>query len=207
LYTAGSLEGPFIEPLFKAHGISLDQLNLLNLDAAAKVPSYVAGRGDILVSTIPPTLPQAAGKRDSYGIPFSTYGLSLPSFGLIANKDALATKGPAIRRFVSVVLGAWTYIRASHDHLVEGEDAVFALRPDTPLSKAVMLAQAEAYTKYFDTKATADGPMGIQSDADWRLTIADMEAAKVVTADTKPSDYYTNDYIDLAAMKKVAATQ
>jgi NitT/TauT family transport system substrate-binding protein len=206
LYTAGSLEGPFIEPLFKAHGISLDRLNLLNLDAASKVPSYVAGRGDILVSTIPPTLPQAAGKRDSYGIPFATYGLNLPSFGLIASKDSLAAKGPAIRRFVSVVLGAWTYILASHDHMVEGEEAIFAQRPDTPLPKAVLLAQAEAYTKYFYTKATADEPMGIQSDVDWRLTIADMEAAKVVPAGTMPSDYYRNDYIDLAAVKKIGAT-
>jgi NitT/TauT family transport system substrate-binding protein len=205
LYTAGSLEGPFLAPLFKNAGISLDQVHLLNVSAAAKIPLYVEGHGDVVVSTIPPVLPQAAGHRDSYGIPFSAFGLHLPSFGLIANESSLAAKGLAIRRFVGVICGAWTYILASHEHMVEAADAVYALRPDTPLSKAVMLAQGGAYEGYMFTQATEHEPIGIQSDEDWRLTIADMEAAGVIRPGSKPSDYYTNDYVDRAQIAKIGA--
>jgi NitT/TauT family transport system substrate-binding protein len=68
-----------------------------------------------------------------------------------------------------------------------------------------MLAQGEAYEGYMFTQATEHEPIGIQSDEDWRLTIADMEAAGVIRPGSKPSDYYTNDYVDRAQIAKIGA--
>jgi NitT/TauT family transport system substrate-binding protein len=70
-----------------------------------------------------------------------------------------------------------------------------------------MLGQLEAYRPYFFTKATANMGIGLQADADWEVAIKNMEAAKVIPPGSRPTDYYTNDMIDIAYGKKIVGLQ
>lgn len=203
LYTAGSFEGPFVGPLFADHGVAAEKVRLVNMDAAAKIPAYLSGRGDAMITTVPPNIVIAEGKRDSYGVLFSDYGLNLPGFGLIARRDTLSAKGPAIKRFLGIVCAAWAYILESHDHEVEAAKATRVERPHTPLSLEMLVAQLDAYHPNFYTKATAKMPVCFQSEADWAIAIKSMEEAKVIPPGSKPADYFTNDYIDLAYGKTI----
>jgi NitT/TauT family transport system substrate-binding protein len=202
-YTASSLEGPFVEPLFRTHGVPFERVNMVNMDAAAKIPTYLSGRGDAMITTVPPQIPIAADKRPSYGVLFSDYGFALPSFGLVTRVDTLKSRGDAIRRFVSVVASAWTYILASPDHAAEAARITLARRPTSPLPFKMMLAQLDSYRPYFFTKATANMAIGLQSDADWEAAIKNMEAAKLIPPGSHPADYYTNAMVDLAYGKKI----
>lgn len=203
LYTAGSFEGPFVGPLFVDHGVAVDMVNLVNIDAAAKIPAYLSGRGDAMITTTPPNIVIAEGKRDSYGVLFSDYGLNLPGFGLFAREETLKAKGPTIKRFLGIVCAAWTYILESHEHEVEAAKATRVQRPNTTLSLDMLVAQTDAYHDNFYTAATADMPICFQSEADWAVAIKSMEEAKVIAPGSKPSDYFTNDYIDLAYGKTI----
>ncbi len=42
-YTAGSLEGPFMEAFFKAGGADINKVQLLNVDFNSKIPLYLGG--------------------------------------------------------------------------------------------------------------------------------------------------------------------
>jgi len=203
LYTTGSFEGPFVGPLFADHGIAVEKVNLVNIDAAAKIPAYLSGRGDAMITTVPPNIVIARGKRDSYGVLFSDYGLNLPGFGLFARKDTLAAKGPAIKRFLGIVCAAWAYILESPEHELEAAKATRAERPHTPLSLEMLVAQLDAYHPNFYTEATAKMPVCFQSPDDWAIAIKSMEEAKVIPPGSKPPDYFTNDYIDLAYGKTI----
>lgn len=203
LYTAGSFEGPFVEPLFRTHGVPVDEVNLVNMDASAKIPTFLAGRGDAMITTVPPNIVIAEGKRDSYGVLFSDYGLNLPGFGLFARLDTLQAKGPAIKRFVSIVCAAWTYILESREHEMEAARATRVQRPNTPLSLDMLVAQIMSYRANFYTYATAGTPICIQSEADWAATIQSMAGAKVIPPGSKPADYFTNAYIDLDYAKTI----
>ena len=55
---------------------------------------------------------------------------------MTARTDTLAKKKDAIRRFVSVVCGAWTYILDGHEQ--EGAEAVFAKKPNGAFSAAMI---------------------------------------------------------------------
>jgi NitT/TauT family transport system substrate-binding protein len=205
LYTAGSFEGPFVGPLFADHGIAVEKVTLVNMDAAAKIPAYISGRGDAMITTVPPNVVISQGKRDSYGVLFSDYGLNLPGFGLFARRDRLAAKGPAIKRFLGIVCAAWGYILESREHEVEAAKATRIERPNTPLSLEMLVAQTDAYHDNFYTDATAQTPICLQGEADWAVAIKNMEEAKVIPPGSKPADYYTNDYIDLAYGKTIIA--
>jgi NitT/TauT family transport system substrate-binding protein len=202
-YTTSSFEGPFVEPLFRSNGVPFERINLINMDASAKIPSYLSGRGDAMITTVPPNLVIAAGRRDSYGVLFADHGFNLPSFGLVTRPDTLKARAAALRRFASVIAGAWTYILAAPDHTIEAARATLSHRPRSPLPLDILVAQAESYRPYFFTKATADMPIGLQADADWEIAIRNMEGAKVIAPGSRPLDYYTNDMIDLSYGKRI----
>jgi NitT/TauT family transport system substrate-binding protein len=205
-YTAGSFEGPLVGPLFAEHGVPPEKVNLVNMDAAAKIPAFLSGKADAMITTVPPNIVIAKGKRDSYGVLFSDYGFNLPSFGLFTRTDALREKGDAIRRFVSVLCASWTYMYESPEHVIEAAKASRAQRPNMRLDDDMLVAQIESYRDYLHTDATANMPIGLQSAADWAVAIKSLEAAKVIAPGFKPTDFFTNDYIDLAYAKKIVGT-
>jgi NitT/TauT family transport system substrate-binding protein len=86
VYTAGSLEAPFIDAFLAAGGLKKSDLDLVSVDAAGKAATYASGRADAAFSTIPFFLPVVSQTRPSDGIKFSDYGLNMPSFGLFATE-------------------------------------------------------------------------------------------------------------------------
>ena len=90
-------------------------------------------------------------------------------------------------------------------HEQEGADAVFAKKPTGAFNAAMMTEQIRLFKPFFFTDATKGMRIGIQSEADWLHTLKSMEEAKVIAPGSKPSDYFTNDCIDVAIVDKVAS--
>jgi NitT/TauT family transport system substrate-binding protein len=191
-YTAGSLEGPFIDAFF---GASKSKVELLNVDAATKFGTYLSGSADAVISTVPYVLPMVAAKRPSEGILFASSGLDLPGFGMFTTTAKLKEKGDAIKRLTSIVAGGWNYI--FDGHIDEGVQAIMKHRSQLPLNADVLKGQVEAYKPYFYSDATKDKPIGIQAEVDWAKTIRVMEDAGVLKKGSRPADYFTNDFLDL----------
>jgi NitT/TauT family transport system substrate-binding protein len=202
IYTAGSLEGPFVRPFFEKNGVQLANLSLLNVDASAKVGLYFTGEADAAISTVPFILPIAENKRPSSGILFADFGLDLPGFGLVVQPDNLKSKKQAITRFTSIICGAWSYILSGREQ--EAVEAIREHRPNAPLSNDLLIAQIGAYKPFFYTKNTANLAPGLQSEADWTKTVSDLEQADAIPRGTKATDYFVNDYIDADIFKKAA---
>lgn len=205
VYTAGSLEGPFLEPFFANNGSAASKVGLLNVEAASKVSTYLSGNADAVISTVPFILPIAEGKRTSRGILFADHGLALPGFGLVVQRSALEEKGAAVKKFATIVSGAWGYILNGHED--EGVEAILANRPNAPLTREVLRKQIDTYREFFYTDATKGKPVGVQTDADWRQTIANLEEAGVVKKGSQPADYYTNDYLDAAEIERLTGAK
>jgi len=193
IYTAGSLEAPFIPAFLAAGGLTENDLQLVNIDANAKVGQYLAGDADGLISA-GPTVALLEKKRPSKLILFADYGLNMPSMGLVASEDSLKKKGPAIRAFASVVSGAWTYILKGHED--EGIAAVLHSHEAARLDPELMKANLDVSLRFLSTPATKNEPIGFQAASDWAAAIAVMEKAKVIEPGSKPGDYFTNDYLD-----------
>lgn len=200
VYTAGSLEGPFLDYFIAKGGLTRSDVDLLNVDASAKLSTYVGGGVDGTFSTAV-FIGLVAKTRPSRYILFSDYDLNLPGFGLVASQQSLAKKGAALRAFASVSAGAWTYTLAGHQ-----EEAIDALmkanaqqRPDIDQ----MRGELKASVDFLYSKATEGRPIGFQSASDWAAAIALMEKAKTIEPGSKPADYFTNAYLDPAVIKSV----
>lgn len=201
IYTASSLETPFLDPFLAAGGLTRDQVQLLNVDANAKVGQYLSGAADGIISA-GPTVALLEKKRPSRLILFADHGLNLPSMGLIASETALAKKGPAIRQFASIVSGAWAYLLKGHED--EGIQAVVHNHENARLDPAVLRANLDVSLQFLYSPATEKQPVGIQSGVDWASAVSIMEKAKVIEPGSKARDYFTNDYLDAKTINSLA---
>jgi len=202
VYSVASQEGPFVRYFLQQNGVAEDQVELINVDGPSRNAVYFTMQADSLLTTVPGVMPIAAVKRPSVPILFSDFGLNLPGLGMGTRTDTLEKKKDALRRFVSVVCGAWTYILDGHEQ--EGAQAVFANRPNGAFTVAMMAEQIRLFKPFFFTDATKGRPVGMQSEVDWTMTLKSMADARIIPSDTNPSDYFTNDCIDTAIIDKVA---
>lgn len=192
VYTAGSLEAPFIDSFLAAGGIKRSDLELLNVDAASKASTFAVGRADAAVSTIPFFLPVVSQKRPSHAISFADYGLNMPSFGIFASENKLKSRGPAIAKFASVVSRAWEYIYAGHQD--EAVEAIIAQRPQARLDRKVLRGQIDTLKTYFGTPP-AGTPMGVPVPANWEQAVKTISSVGLISAKRPASDYYVTDFV------------
>jgi NitT/TauT family transport system substrate-binding protein len=204
-HTASSLETPFLGDFLKAGGLTMADVDMVNLDGAAKLAAYLSGKLDGAFSSIPFFVPAVQPQRPSRAILLADAGLHLPSYGLFAREDAIAAKKDALTKFVSITDGAWAFIRAGHQD--EGVQAIQSARPNAKLSAAVMRGQVDSFITFFPTPATKDAPVGTMAAADWTEAMQTIEKAKLVSHDLTATDYYTNALFDQALYDKTAGTK
>lgn len=191
VYTPGSFETPFIEPFFKMNGMDVADIELVGVEASAKISSYATGNADAFITTVPGDMPHVEDERDSDYFLFADYGLNLPAFGIIANTDSLEEKGEAIRKFTSVVSASWEYILDGHAE--EAAAAVMAQRPDAPTSVERLVAEFELNKPYY---AGDGGFPGMMSTEEWAVVLEEMKAAEIITGSTDPADYISTEFND-----------
>ena len=175
---------------------------MLNVDASAKISTYLSGTNDGVFSSTAYTL-ALVGKRAARPVLFADFGLNLPGFGLVVSQAKLKQKGEALKSFASIVAGSWAYVLAGHEE--EAVQATLKAREQDRLNPESVRGQLKDSLPFLYTPATEKQPIGIQSEADWAAAISLLERAKVIEPGSTPKDYFTNDYLDLNLIKSIAA--
>jgi NitT/TauT family transport system substrate-binding protein len=201
VFTAGSLEAPFLEAFLATGGLTRDQLELLNVDAAAKTSTYLAGRADGVFSTVPFVLPIVAADRPADAILFADYGLEFPSFGLFATEENIKQRGAALGKFADIVAGAWRYIYEGHED--EAVQAIIAARPQARLNPKILRGQIDALKPFFTTKASEGHPIGWMAEADWVAAVETLGSAQLVKGSAPAGDFFTNTLLDTRTIAEV----
>jgi NitT/TauT family transport system substrate-binding protein len=204
VFTAGSLETPFIDRFLASGHLARDDVELLNVDASAKAGMYMMNRADAVFSSTSFLLAIVDARRPSNSIRFADIGLQFPSFGLFATEKSIAARHDALRRFVSVVSGCWAFIFAGHEDA--GVKAVMAARPQAKLDPKVLRQQIETMRSYAMTDAVRSLPFGTQALSDWQKAVNILSTAGVLDKAIDAGDLFTNDLIDPAIVAEVSAS-
>lgn len=201
-FTAGSLETPFLDLFLAAGNLKREEVELMNIDGAAKGGTFMAGRADGVFSTTTFLLPIANQHRPAVAINFADYGLEFPSSGLFATEATIAKKGPALRRFASVVAGTWAYILAGNQD--EAVQALIEARPQAKLNPKVVREQIDILKDFMETQATKGTPYGIMVASDWEKSISVLQSVKLIESTAPASSYYLDGYIDAKIAGEIA---
>jgi NitT/TauT family transport system substrate-binding protein len=204
VFTAGSLETPFIDRFLASGHLTRGDVELLNVDASAKAGMYMMNRADAVFSSTSFLLAIVDAKRPSTSIRFADLGLQFPSFGLFATEKSIAARHDALRRFASVVSGCWAFIFDGHEDA--GVNAVITARPQAKLNPNVLRQQIDTMKDYALTDAVRSLPFGTQTLSDWQKAVTVLSEAGVLDKPVDPGDLFTNDLIDPAIVAEVIAS-
>lgn len=197
VYTAGSLEAPFIDAFLASGGLKRSDLELVNVDAAGKASTYAAGRADAAFSTIPFFLPVVSQTRASNAIRFADYNLNMPSFGLFATESKLAAKREPIAKFASIVAASWQYIYNGHES--EAVDAIVAQRPQAKLDKTILRAQIDALKGFFQLPVPVGQMLGAPVAADFAVAVNTLTDAGLIKSIRDGKEFFEPGLVRAAA--------
>jgi NitT/TauT family transport system substrate-binding protein len=204
--TAASFEAPFVDAFLATGGLTRSDVTLENIDYAARNGVYARGDVDGMFGTPVGSGVQLEKLRPSRCLLFAENGLNVPGFGLFATPTMLSRRGAALRSFASIIAGSWTYVISSPAHAEEAIDALMHARSNERLDRADMAKQLQASYRFLHSARTKQTPIGVQNSDDWADAIALMEKAKVIDPGTKPTDYFTNDYLDVNLIRKIGGS-
>jgi NitT/TauT family transport system substrate-binding protein len=204
VFTAGSLEAPFIDRFLASGNLKRDDVELINVDAAGKAGMYMAERADAAFSSVPFFLAVVDSKRPSNAVRFADAGLQFPSFGLFATEQTIAAKREPLKRFASVVAGCWAYIFNGHED--EGVKAIIAARPQSKLDPKVLRMQIDTLKDYAKTEAVRSLPFGTMALSDWQQAVTILSQGGLLGGALDANDVFTNDMIDPKIVAEVSAS-
>ena len=189
VYTASSLESPFVDSFLAAGQLKRSDVKLLATDLPSKISTYFSGKGDAVVAPIPYMMAIMGGKRESDWLRFTDFGMPMLDYGMVAGDDTIKAKPEALTAFNKVVARAFAYVQDGH--LDEGVKAIIDARPEVQLNKDVLAAQFKAYAQYIVSPSTQGKPVGFISAKDFEDTAATLKKFELIPATAKPTDFYT----------------
>ncbi|MEV6603101.1 ABC transporter substrate-binding protein [Kutzneria sp. NPDC051319] len=186
--TAGDALSRTFPIWLKANGLSPDDVQLQNTDAAGKIAAVISGRTDALLGNATdqgPTVQEKAG-RPVTAMRFADHGLNFFSDGLITATGNLTAKKDLVSRMAEATSQAWQQAAKDPDAAVAAMRGASAQLP----SAAVLAQQFAATLTLLHTAATKDLPPGVDDESDWRATISVLATAGLIKVARAPSAYW-----------------
>jgi NitT/TauT family transport system substrate-binding protein len=193
LLFAASTWTPFVDPFFKAAGMTRNDVHMVFVDPGAFLPTYASGKADAFMS-LAPAAAHVTKTRPSRAILAADYGITFPDHGLIASEETIKNRPDLVRRVVSVAIRAWKYVLAGHES--EAVDAVIRNRPNLKLDRDDLMEHLKLYEAFVDTNNTVGKPFGWQSPVDWQLAEKTLVDAGVIKPGRGINDFFTNEFVE-----------
>ncbi|CCH19133.1 ABC transporter substrate-binding protein [Micromonospora lupini] len=190
--TVGGTPGDALYATFPAwlekNGVNKNDVKVVNVDAAGKIAALAEGRVDAIMGFFhdqAPTIESKTGKKVDVLL-FADYGMNLLGTGLIANTQTLQKDPELVRKFVRATQKSWA-------------DA--ARDPAGAVSAMAALAENEPAPEVLTKQLTlnlpllgADGPPGVNTEAQWSETIDLMSRYAELKDPGAPNAYWDSSY-------------
>lgn len=180
-------------PMFlEAAGLSEDDVDQENLDAAGKMAATLSGQVDGLIGFAHdqgPTL-AAEGDKPMHYLRYSDQDINFYSNGLVSS-DAFLAENPELA--ANMMAATSEAFEAAKDNPEEAAAAMEGKDPQIP-EQEVVLEQWNETVKLLNTENTEGEKPGTNDPADWESTIDILSEADLIDSDGDPAKYYDPEY-------------
>ena len=189
----GSLTAALFPAFLERNGLSLDDVEVVNVAESALAGLFVAEQVDGFISGLPAYQPQLrASGVETRAFPYAD--ADLPNmFGLIALGETLEETPDLAERMVAATTEAMAAANADPEGAGE---SVARHSPEAAVNPAVVAAQLEALQPFERTARTEGEPQGFMSEEDWADALAISEEYRdVPPGEVSVADLFTNEFI------------
>jgi len=189
LHLMTTIEAPLLGGYLASNGMSLDDVKLLGVDATAKVPSVLSGKGDAATGPVPYYLGLLKGKSEIDTLLFADAGQQLLDFGIVVSPKMLKEQPDLIRAFMQVVSKAYEYTRRDNN-VEEAVKDMIAQRPEAGLDYQTAINMFQSHIAFADSPATEGKPIGFIAKEDVVGSIKTLKDTGIIQNDVNPDSVF-----------------
>ncbi len=189
--TAGDSITQIWPAVVAANNLNKSRIQLVYVDAAAKIPTTLEGRTDALMG--------AAGDQSfilrDKGVPvvdliFADYGVNVLNLGIFVHEDLIKENPDLIRRFLRAT-------KKSHEALKPNYTKALRLLIDIKkeIKPDLLKKQADSYYSRMKSPNSPGAGMLYNVPRDWEMTVEIMKKYRNLEGDINAEDFYTNDFL------------
>ncbi len=189
--TAGDSLTQIWPAVVATNNLDESKIELIYVDAAAKIPMVLEGRTDALLGSAGD---QSAVLEDEglevVNLKFADYGVNILNLGVFVHEDLIEDDPDLIQRFLRAV-------KKSHEALDANYDKALQLLVETKkeLKLEVARKQGNAYYNRTDSPNCPDSPFLYNCPKDWEMTVDIMRKYRDLEGEINAADFYTNEFI------------
>jgi NitT/TauT family transport system substrate-binding protein len=192
--TTGEAPLQLLPAYLQANGVDPDEVNVVNVDPAAKPAAVLQKRVDAIVGYSSSDLPiieaEAPGQLNVQH--YADFGVVTLSNGIITSDDMLADNPDVVRGFVTAIQKGFDFCEQDQEKAVAMLVDNF---PQTVNPDQATIALQEVIDN-LHTERTQDDPIGFMNADDWSDTLKTLEQYADLTGPKAPEEYFTNDFVE-----------
>jgi NitT/TauT family transport system substrate-binding protein len=176
----------------KANGMTINDVQIVNVTGAAKMSSVISGQADALLGFIDdqgPTIQDKTGKKMSY-LRFADFGLPYEGTGLVANDATIKSDPALVTQMMQAISESFTAAEANSSAAVDSMSGASANLPNT----AVLTEQWKRAQTCMSTANTKSNPPGADSQVDWEQTVKTFQDLGQLKSGSQVSDFWDSSF-------------
>lgn len=195
---AGDSVMTLLPALLSAHGLTLDDLEVINVAAAARIPTVIEGQADIGVGlgyASALRYYQAAEQADAgemCHLRLSDFGINTLGHGIVVNQQTIEEEPELIQAFMDATTEAFEATEADPDAAIDAIMSYFDL-PDE--EREIMEQGLEVVLGALHTENSQDCPLGWVHPDDAQQTIDLLTEYSGLETDLAPEQFYDNAFV------------
>jgi NitT/TauT family transport system substrate-binding protein len=195
--TAGSTPfGDMLPAMMDANGLSIDDIEVVNVDPAARIPALLEGRADMVDGFGYSTLGDVALRAEEAGLgevchlDIPEFGISTLGHGVIVNRGTIENRPELITAFLTASNRGWEEV---FDDRQAGIDATLEMFPQA--NPEFLAAGLDVLPDTLFTPNSDGETLGWMAEEDWQQTLEILANYTTFEGSESVGDYYTNDFI------------
>ena len=189
--TAGDSITQIWPAVVAANKLDKSRIQLVYVDAAAKIPTTLEGRTDALMG--------AAGDQSfilrDKGVPvvdliFADHGVNVLNLGIFVHEDLIKENPDLIRRFLRATKRSHEALEANYTKALQ---LLIGIKKE--LKMDLLKKQADSYYSRTKSPNSPGADMLYNVPGDWEMTVEIMKKYRNLEGEMNAKDFYTNDFL------------
>ena len=189
--TAGDSITQIWPAVLAVNNLNKSGIQLVYVDAAAKVPTTLEGRTDALMGAADD---QSFVLEDN-GVPavslmFADYGVNILNLGIFVHEDLIKENPELIRKFLRATKKSHEALKANYPKALQ---LLIGIKKE--LKMDLLKKQADGYYSRMKSPNNPEADMLYIVPRDWEMTVEIMKKYRNLEGEIDAKDFYTNDFL------------
>lgn len=187
----GTTQANFLPVVLGLNGMSIDDVNIVQVDAAAQFSSFSSGVAPVLATSLTTAGPLVDDKRANIKLFWSDLGFTVPDYSIVTRKEIVEDEPALVEKLLRGLMKGWAEATANPEPAAEW------ITTQSPTFNAeASLEMWKLWTPLFCTAEEAGKPFGMHDPEQMSDALTLVQEAAAVETNIPVEEMYTNQFFE-----------